>query len=425
MSREHKKKWNQIGSITKNWVKTAYANASTQTKWKYKDRMNMFLKFLGLTDVEFIETYKRAKDRHEWAKSVGLKVVAFYNDRVSKGYATNTVRAEVSTVRAFCRDNCTTLLIPRRKIAKAKTAKGEHEFTREELSKMFYVADVRGKAILSTAISLGFSVKDFSELKRDFIESLVEKSIKEKIDFIGFDYERGKTGVESRSHLTPEAVNSLKAWFDYIDQYRAEKGLEKSEWVWANGNNGHLNPQTLNDVVKDLVTKANITTTGNVRFHLLRKFLMNALHDAGFSSWETKRVLGKEIPTSDSTYLQGLSRKVTEKFPKAYDFIRLTGFESNNHTRIEDLEAKIQQMEIRQEQMEMENKALRRILEFAIPPETIKKALIETAKRLPNMTKEKLDQLENSLKMARTIEEMQSGLVNYMGQIKRIKKDKQ
>jgi hypothetical protein len=41
---------------------------------------------------------------------------------------------------------------------------------------MFYVADVRGKADLSIAISLGFSVEDFSELKRDFI---------------GFDYERG------------------------------------------------------------------------------------------------------------------------------------------------------------------------------------------------------------------------------------------
>ncbi len=27
------------------------------------------------------------------------------------------------------------------------------------------------------------------------IESLVDKSLNEKIDFIGFDYERGKTGV--------------------------------------------------------------------------------------------------------------------------------------------------------------------------------------------------------------------------------------
>jgi hypothetical protein len=94
--------------------------------------------------------------------------------------------------------------------------------------------------------------------------------------------------------------------------------LSKSEFVWCNGNGGHLNEQTLNDILKDLVKKANISVTGTLRFHLLRKFLMSSLHDGGFDSWETKRALGKEIPTSDDTYLKGLSRKVTEKFPQAY-----------------------------------------------------------------------------------------------------------
>jgi len=406
MSREHIKQWNFIGSITENWVKTSYGNASAQTKWKYKNRVNTFLEFLGMKDAEFIESYKRAKDRHEWAKQMGLKAVEYYNKRVSEGYATNTVRAEVSSVRAFCRDNATTLLIPRRKIAKAKSAKGEHEFNREELAKMFYVADIRGKAILATEVSLGFSVKDFSELKRDFIQSLVKKALEEKLDFVGFNYERGKTGVESRSHVTPEAVNSLKTWFEYVDQHRAEKGLPKSEWVWANGNNGHLDPQTLNDVVKDLVTKANITTTGNVRFHLLRKFLMNALHDAGFSSWETKRILGKEIPTSDETYLRGLSRKVTERFPTVYEYIRLTGFESKNHMRIEELEAKIQHMEIAQEQLIIQNEALLRMIQLAIPPEAMRKAIIESAKRLLNMDSGKIKQLELSLKSTSALPEM-------------------
>jgi hypothetical protein len=141
---------------------------------------------------------------------------------------------------------------------------------------------------------------------------------------------------------------------------------------------------------------------------------MSSLHDAGFDSWETKRALGKEIPTSDDTYLKGLSRKVTEKFPKAYEYIRLTGFANHNHTRIEDLETKIQQIEIKMESMTLENATLKGIIDFAIPPETIKKALIETAKRLPNMTDDKIHQLENILAHARTIEEMQSGLVNIM-----------
>jgi hypothetical protein len=123
MSREQTKEWNKIGAITEQWVKDSYPKADAQSAWKYKDRMNRFLEFIGMTEAELIESYKRSKDRVEWAKGIGQKAIAFYNDRVSKGYATNTVRAEVSTVRAFCRDNATTLLLPRRKIAKAKAAK--------------------------------------------------------------------------------------------------------------------------------------------------------------------------------------------------------------------------------------------------------------------------------------------------------------
>lgn len=410
---------NHISELTEKWVAASYAGASNHDIYSHKFRVDMFLEYLGMTDKDFIESHKRSKDRMEWAKQTGLKVVAYYSNRVSQGLSTNTVRAEVSSIRAFCRDNATTLLVPRRKIAKAKSAKGEHEFTLPELQQMFYVGDVRGKAVLSTAVSLGYSVEDFSELKREYIESLVNKAQMEKIDFLGFDYERGKTGVESRSHLTPEAVSSLNAWFEFIDKKRAEKGLEKSEFVWCNGNGGHLNEQTLNDIIKDLVKSANIVVTGKMKFHLIRKFLMSALHDAGFDSWEVKRSLGKEIPTSDDTYLKGLSRKVTEKFPKAYEYIRLTGFANHNQTRMEDLESKLQQLEIRMEGLTMENATLKRIIEFALPPESIKKGLIESAKLLPNMNPDKLHQLENILKHAKSIDDMNRGISNYMGVIKR------
>jgi len=380
MGKPKTKKWDKIGKITEEWVKASYSNADVVSAWKYKDRMNTFLEFLGMNDSEFVEGYKRAKDRNEWAKSIGLKAVAFYNERIRQDYATNTARAEVSTIRAFCRDNCTTLLLPRKKIAKAKEAHGEHEFSREELSKMFYVGDVRSKAILSTAISLGFAVEDFSELPRQLIESLAKKATEEKIDFIGFDYERGKTGVSSRSHLTPEARDSLKAWFEYSDKKRESEGKPKSEWVWSNGNGSHLSEQAINDIIKDLVQKANVTTTGTIRFHLIRKFLTSALHHAGFTDWEVKRAVGKEIPTSDGTYLHGLNNDIDLKFPQVYDGIQLNGSGSKNHLRIEELEQKIQQLEINQENLAIENQTLRRIIEYSIPKDKVQDAIMKLAK---------------------------------------------
>jgi hypothetical protein len=414
MPRAKVKKWDHISGITEQWVKDSYANCNKATQWKLKNILNTFFEFMDTTDAQFIEGYKKAKDRNEWARQIGFKVVTFYNERLKLGYSTNTARAEASAVRAFCRDNCTTLLLPRKKIAKAKEAHGEHEFSLSELAKMFYVADVRGKAILSTAICLGFSVEDFSELKRIQIESLVNKAIAEKIDFIGFDYERGKTGVQSRSHITPEARDSLKAWFEYVDQKRQSEGKPKSEWIWPNGNGNHLTDQALNDVIKDLVQKANVITTGTIRFHLIRKFTMNALHDAGFSEWEVKKTIGKEIPTTDSTYLHGLSRKVDEKFHEVYPFIRLAGYANRNHIKIEELEQKLGQMESNLEAVTLEKDALYRIIEFSIPKDVLRKALLQAAKTLPTMTEEKLNQIENLLQKRKKGEQQETGLQNAM-----------
>jgi len=351
-------KWSKIGEITDKWVRDSYPTAKSQDVWKVKDRLNAFLEFVGATDSEFLAQYKEAKDKTEWARSMGLKVVEFYNELMKK-YAVNTARSYVSSARAFCRDKCQTLIIQRKRISKPKAASGEHEFSRTELSKMYHIADVRDKAILATSVSLGFSVEDFVELPREQIESLVNKAISEKNDFIGFDFERGKTGVVSRSHLTPEARDSLKAWFEYVDKKRESEGKPKARYVFPNGNGEHLTDQAVNDIIKDLVRKANIITTGKIRFHLLRKFLMNAMHDAGFSDWEAKRVLGKEVPVSDSTYLHGLSRTVSEKFPKAYEYIKLIGYANQNHTNIEALKEQLLNQQIKIENLE-------KIIEYSI-----------------------------------------------------------
>jgi site-specific recombinase XerD len=388
-------KWSKIGTITEEWVKASYPNATTQDKWRMKDRLNAFLEFLNVTDSELIKTYKQAKDKSEWAKRTGQKVVEFYNE-FTKTYAINTARAYVSAARAFCRDNCQILIIQRRKISKPKKAMGEHEFNREELAKMYHVADLRDKAILATAVSLGFSVEDFAELPREQIENLVNKAISEKIDFIGFDYERGKTGVESRSHLTPEARDSLKEWFAYIDKKRECEGKGKSKYVFPNGNSEHLTDQAINDIIKDLIKKANITTTGKIRFHLIRKFLMNALHDAGFDDWAIKRAMGKEVPVSDSTYLQGLNRKLDEDFAKVYDHIKLSTYTNKNGVRLEELEQKFKQQDEMIKYLMAENVLLKQ----SIPSESI----IESIKRLRKEGKLTLEQIE-AMKACGTTEE--------------------
>lgn len=102
---------NHIGELTEKWVTASYAGAANHDMYSHRMRVDLFLEFLGMTDTEFIETYKRSKDRVEWAKQMGLKVIAYYNNRVSQGFATNTVRAEVSSIKAIQSQSCLLLLL--------------------------------------------------------------------------------------------------------------------------------------------------------------------------------------------------------------------------------------------------------------------------------------------------------------------------
>jgi hypothetical protein len=63
-------------------------------------------------------------------------------------------------------------------------------------------------------------------------------------------------------------------------------------------------------------------------------------------------------------------------------------------------------MEIAQEQLIIQNEALLRMIQLTIPPEAMRKAIIESAKRLPNMDGGKIKQLELSLKSTSALPEM-------------------
>jgi len=63
-------------------------------------------------------------------------------------------------------------------------------------------------------------------------------------------------------------------------------------------------------------------------------------------------------------------------------------------------------MEIQQEQLIIQNEALLRMIQLAIPPEVMRKAIIESAKRLPKMDSGKIKQLQLSLKSTSAFPEM-------------------
>jgi len=226
--------------------------------------------------------------------------------------------------------------IKKGRIASVQMAMGEHEFKHEQLKKMFNVGDIREKAILSLGICLGFGATAFSELKREDLEKVISQRETETAP-LGFWMIREKTNQPIRCHLTIEAMEALTAYWATLK--------ETSEWAFPS-NGTHISTDGLNYILKSLVEKANIATMGNVKFHLLRKFLFSALTNV-MDEMNAKLCIGKAIDKSVLTYLKNKTQVLKQQYSEAEKFFVLGGYTNHEYTKMEELESKIQMQDER------------------------------------------------------------------------------
>lgn len=352
------------------------------TKRRYARDFDEFLAWAGTTDIELVEQWKRADDKRRWAKERGALVLKYYNwlvteapcydlgydekrdprgEHLHRGMSVNTARAKITSAMAFFRSQCDPVRIRRGAFPRPKIAVGEHEFTQDELKAAFHYGGVKGKAVLATAVALGWGADDFLKLRWSEIGPLLDAE-----PFTGFWHERGKTGAMSRSHLTPEAVDSLRAW----------RKIAKSDvHVFTNGGDKPWTNSALNYTVGEMVKKAGIKPRGKVHFHLFRKFLIRQLSNAGLNRYDINFMVGKQVPADMATYFQQNVDHLKAKYESAYPRFSLAGHANNTRSKLEELEArvklmtaqlKIQQSVIEQLMTAMPEDEKRRIIESVI-----------------------------------------------------------
>lgn len=353
-----------------------------KTVTTYRNYFNDFLKWAKTNDEELVEIYKNAEDKNEWAREWGNILIRFQNDLLKKGYSRNTVRNHTTAVRSFFSTECQRLQIRKGRIASVQMAKGEHTFSQRDVQTMYHVADVRDKAILSTAISLGWGIGDFLDLEREFIEKLINRAKSEGQDFIRFDWERKKTGQPIMGVLTPEALDDLERWIEYSKKYKDSKG-----WLWASARRGRLKPESVNDAIQRLAEESGISLIGSIRFHLFRKFLMNTLATNGLNEFEVKIIVGKKVPLTDLTYLQTLKNSAFKKYEEAYPNFSLTTIVNSRIPKLQETvmnqQYEINDLETRLDILTKRNVALEKRLEnFEILFKGIKPEILENMAKI-------------------------------------------
>jgi len=303
-----------------------FTTGNIRTQFRNATKLKKYCEWISKTPEQLIEEYAQARKDvnayNEWKRETRKRIIEFYNWLKKNGYAVNTARSTPLGILAFYSANCETVKDVTKEFDAIQIPENEYPFSIDDLRKMFYYADTEDKAMLSLAVSLGYSAVDFLEIGAQKIKDLVQEAKDKHLDFIMFiGKSRAKTSVQPRSFLTPEAIDSLS---DYLPLLEKRYGkLPKYLWC-SNGGDAHLTNQGLNKRLKAIVQKANINTYGKqVKFHCIRKFLYSRLQAKNRDI--AKVITAKKVSASDVTYIPDLDKECERVFRETYKEISLNG----------------------------------------------------------------------------------------------------
>jgi len=300
--------------------------AKDSTRRVSKRRFELFLEFTKKTPQLLVDEFNQKNAKH--------LLLTFQNWLLNKkSYSKHTVKSAIGSVRGFYASQCQPIFGLRGKLVQAKRpSQKEHQFSINDLRKMYHVGNTRDKAILAVGCSTGWEVSAIRSMKRDYLDKLVKRARTEGLEHISFWSEREKEAETRLGILNACAIDALERWLEKTKN-------SKSNWLWSAGNKQKpLTSDTFNDILRSLVEEAGIVTIGKIRWHLLRKWLMVTLSNAGFGEWEVKLVVGKAIPSSDMTYLEGLRSTILPKYKQAYPkYLSLVAY-SNGISKIESID---------------------------------------------------------------------------------------
>jgi len=246
------------------------------------------------------------------------------------GEKSNTAASWIGSVRSFFSNETVSIRLPPGKVPKSEMAMHEHRFILKELQRMWLVADTEGKARLSTAVSLGWSVGDFKNLKTQFIRDVLANV--DEDDYATFDYRRQKTRARIRGILNPCSVDSLRNYLKQIPKNQI--------FLWT-----ALTTNGLNHWLRTLFNEAGLVENGKLRFHLIRKYVFDIV-SSQVGVYEAKLLTGKSIPLSDITYLHGLEDRLLERYKKfAYPFLKLNSTMAAKRDEVAELTEKMKALE--------------------------------------------------------------------------------
>lgn len=304
-----------------------YRNARSKATYKmYKRGIRLFEEYYQKSADKILEERKQdvLSDDFQRTRRFAREIEKFYNWLVEKGYSENSARTNCQGIMQFFRFyGFPIALEPKSKVSRTTVSTKTWIPSIDDLRKMFNVADLRAKVILSLGLDVAWRVNDFLQIKKSDIDLTKKPPIPiERIT--------EKQKILSSTFVSSETVELLKAYIPTLpkdnDYLFPSKRRPKQP----------LDEESIYKILRKLARKAKVKIPENKRFtfHSLRKRFLSTCYSLGIDSEISKLLVGKSIGSSTETYLYDV------KLQDAFKLVREQNLKLSNGTIKETIELK-------------------------------------------------------------------------------------
>jgi integrase len=293
--------------------------SNPRTRKGYRFGLKKFVEWLGKPAEEILKmrqedlTQKPGENLVEYrnrAARFEKEIEKFHSYLLEKGYSINSARNMTLGVRQLFRyyQMPVTMRSGSKVSQTVKTTKN-FPLVIEHVRKMFQVANLKERMVLSLAVDTGLRISDFLAIKKTDLPPLDAEPP------IAFTLLTQKEKIPAHCFLSKETVDLLKTYLPTLKK-------KTNEYLFASNGKSHISDEAISKMLNRLAEKAQIDLNGKrLTFHCFRKMFLSASIDSGIGLTAGKKLCGKAIARSDDTYLTTV--KLREKFVQLKKFLAI------------------------------------------------------------------------------------------------------
>jgi site-specific recombinase XerD len=315
--------------------------SNPRTRKGYRFGLNKFVEWFNKPAEEVLAmrqedlTQKAGENLIEYrnrAARFEKEIEKFHSHLIEKGYSINSARNMTLGIRQLFRyyQMPVTMRSGSRVSQTVQTTKN-FPLNIEHVRKMFEVANLKERTVLSVAVDTGLRISDFLSIKKADLPPL------DKEPPIAFELLTQIEKIPAHCFLSQESVNLLKT---YLPALRKKNNL----YLFSSNGKSHISDEAISKMLKRLAEKAQIDLNGKrLSFHCFRKMFLSASIDSGIGLTAGKLMCGKAVPKSDSTYLTTV--KLRELFIQLKRFLSIKAQPQIETEKIESLKKAINKLQ--------------------------------------------------------------------------------